>query len=92
MTIQINLIFLAIAIIYMIFPLLIAFLGVGLASLFGCESQGAMIICPDQPFLGQLFTNMTIFHWLGLITIPSGGMISVILLIMLLLQFLKKSL
>ncbi|WP_413165059.1 hypothetical protein ACL6C3_02500 [Capilliphycus salinus ALCB114379] len=90
MAIKNNLILLAIALSYTIFPLLIAFLGVALAALFGCESRGGFIVCADQPFLGQLLTNMTIFHWLGLITVPSGGIISGVLLIMLLIQYIKK--
>jgi hypothetical protein len=92
MAIKINLILLAIAIIYTIFPLLIAFLGVGLASLFGCETQGAVIVCESQPFLGELFTNMTVFHWFALFTLPSGAIVSGILLMTLLLQLIKKAL
>lgn len=91
MGIKINLILVAIAITYTIFPRVIGFLGMGLASRFGCEFRGALTVCPDQAFLGELLTNMIAFHGLGLVTIPSGAIVSAILLIILILQLIKES-
>ncbi|APB34848.1 hypothetical protein GlitD10_2511 [Gloeomargarita lithophora Alchichica-D10] len=66
-----------IAFLYTVFPILIALLGVGLARLFNCSSVGLEYQC-SIPGLGDLITLMVFAHWLGLLTLPTGGLLTII--------------
>lgn len=79
MWVKINVVLIGITLVYTIAPLAIAFLGVALASWFGCESAGMEIYCPGNIGLGQLLTTMGMMHWFALFTLPSGALIAIIL-------------
>ena len=65
------------AILYTVFPILIALLGVGLARLFNCTNAGLEYTCGISG-LGDVITLMVFAHWLGLFTLPTGGFLSII--------------
>ncbi|MDJ0555604.1 MAG: hypothetical protein QNJ68_14410 [Microcoleaceae cyanobacterium MO_207.B10] len=90
MGIKTNLIFLIIAIIFTVSPLIFAFLGLALARLFRCDFNAALVVCPGNDFLSNLLSVMIMSHWLGLFTLPIGGIVSVVLLIGLASQFIVK--
>ncbi|CDM97534.1 MULTISPECIES: hypothetical protein [Limnospira] len=86
MWIKINVILIGVSLIYMITPLAIAILAIGLANVLGCSATGMDFQCPGNPGLGQLLTTMGMLHWFGVFTIPSGAIIAIILTVALSLQ------
>ncbi|MGC9525267.1 MAG: hypothetical protein ACP5D7_06975 [Limnospira sp.] len=80
MWVKINVVLIGITLVYTIAPLAIAFMGLALAGLFGCESGGGMeVYCLEKPWLGQLLTTMGMMNWFALFTLPSGAIIAIIL-------------
>lgn len=71
---------LGLAIAYTIAPLVIAFSGVALANLLGC-SGGAMVKCPGNEELSNLLSGAFLMHWLFLMTLPTGGIVVTILIV-----------
>ncbi|NEO73932.1 PspC domain-containing protein [Moorena sp. SIO3H5] len=79
-----------ICIIFGILPLLLTFGGLQLAELLGCESVMITFTCPQKPWLGNIFSFMTFSHWFAILTIPSG-FVGTVGLVITLVQRLKKS-
>ena len=80
-----------ICIIFGILPLLLAFGGLQLAELLGCESVMITFTCPQKPWLGNILSFMAFAHGLAIFTIPSALVGSVGLVITLVQRRLKKS-
>lgn len=57
-------------------PLIVAFAGIGLASLFGCtlSSAGPETCLVMGIDLGPTLTAMMLMHWLGLIGLPIAAL------------------
>lgn len=66
-------------------PLLVALAGARLAEQFGCEAYAAIYECSGSAFLGELVTLMVFAHWAAILTIPSGllGVVGLIILMVL---------
>ncbi len=79
-------IWVSIAFLITISPILIALLGVGLAELLGCSGSGPGIECAGQPALSSALTTMVLMHWFGLMTLPIGLPITLILFVIFLVQ------
>ncbi|NEO40338.1 MAG: PspC domain-containing protein [Moorea sp. SIOASIH] len=79
-----------ICILYGIIPLLLTFGGVQLGLFFGCESVMITFTCPQKPWLGNILSFMTFSHWFAILTIPSG-FVGTVGLVITLIQRLKKS-
>ncbi len=62
---------------YTVFPILIALLGVGLASLLNCSHGGQEYQCAF-PGLADVLNLMASAHWLGWFTLPTGGLLSLL--------------
>lgn len=91
MWIKINVLLIGASLVYMIAPLAIAFLGIGLANILGCSRDAMAFECLGNPSLGLLLTNMTTLHWFTMFTIPSGAIIAIMLTVALAVQlFLPK--
>ncbi|HIK05568.1 MAG TPA: hypothetical protein IGS40_12795 [Trichormus sp. M33_DOE_039] len=71
-----QLVLLGVCILYGISPLVIGWIGLILIQRFGCQNEigvGISYKCPDNPQMGELVTGMIfIGAWGGIITIPSG--------------------
>ncbi|MBD2260194.1 PspC domain-containing protein [Pseudanabaena sp. FACHB-2040] len=80
-----QLLLLGICIIYGVFPLLLAWGGLSLAESYGCEADITIYECPGNAALGDWVTGMTFAHWGAIITLPSGllGAIGLIISIVL---------
>ena len=76
-----QLVLLLICILYAALPILIALTGVDLAERNGCVPDMSAYKCPGNPSLGETITLMTFAHWLAIITIPSGilGVIAILI-------------
>lgn len=81
-----HLVLLIINICYGIFPLLLAWGGMGLAERFGCQAETIIFHCPNSTWLGELITGMIFAHWLAIVTIPSAILGAIGLLISLILK------
>lgn len=76
-----QLVLLLICILYAALPILIALTGVDLAERNGCTVDITIYKCPGNPSLGERITLMTFAHWLAIITIPSGILGAIAILI-----------
>ncbi|HAX79956.1 MAG TPA: stress-responsive transcriptional regulator [Cyanobacteria bacterium UBA11372] len=72
LTIRCQVVLLGICIFYGIFPLLLVWGGVSLAERFGCEAEITIYKCPGNPWLGNLITWTIFANWGVIITVPSG--------------------
>lgn len=63
---------LVICILYAALPILIALTGADLAERNGCVPNMSAYKCPGNPSLEETVTLMTFAHWLAILTIPSG--------------------
>lgn len=79
-------IWVSIAFLVTISPILIALLGLGLAELLGCGGSGPGITCEGQPGLSSALTTMVLMHWFALMTLPIGLPITLFLLIIFLVK------
>ncbi|HIK33591.1 MAG TPA: hypothetical protein IGS17_09320 [Oscillatoriales cyanobacterium M59_W2019_021] len=79
MSLKLHSILLGIALLYTILPILLAFAGASFAQLCGCEPNESGFTCEGRPFLSELFSVMAHLHLFALITVPTGGIASLIL-------------
>ncbi|MFB2934515.1 PspC domain-containing protein [Aerosakkonemataceae cyanobacterium BLCC-F154] len=84
-----QLVLLVICILYAAFPILIGLGGVGLAKVYNCTTDINIYKCPGNPSLGETITLMTFAHLLAIITIPSGILGIIGMLISLVIKFVK---
>lgn len=87
-----QLVLLVICILYAVLPLLIALSGTAMAERYGCVPNMSAYKCPGDPSLGETITLMTFAHWLAIITIPSGilGMIGILIFLVIKIVRLRK--
>lgn len=79
MSFKLHIILLGIAIFYTVSPIFLALIGFSVAHVLGCEPQESGFVCEGRPFLSELFSAMMFIHWFGLITVPTGGIASIVL-------------
>lgn len=84
-----QLVLLVICILYAALPILIGLGGIGLAQLYDCKTDINIYKCPGNPSLGETITLMTFAHWLAIITIPSGILGMIGMLISLVIKFVR---
>lgn len=84
-----QIILLVICLLYAALPILIGLGGVGLAKLYNCTIDINIYKCPGNPSLGETITLMTFAHLLAIITIPSGILGIIGILISLVLKFIQ---
>ncbi|OKH38708.1 hypothetical protein NIES2119_08935 [[Phormidium ambiguum] IAM M-71] len=76
-----QLVLLVICILYGALPILIALGGTAMAERYGCVPDMSAYRCPGNPYLSETITIMIFAHWLAFITIPSGilGIIGIVI-------------
>lgn len=79
MSLKLHLILLTIALIFMVSPIVLAVVAFSIAHLLGCKPTESGFVCEGRPFLSELFSAMAFIHWLALITIPTGGIVAIVL-------------
>lgn len=79
MSFKLHSILLGIALFYTVLPIFLAFSGATFAHLCGCEPNESGFTCEGRPFLSELFSVMAHLHLFALITLPTGGIVSLIL-------------
>jgi len=79
MSLKLHIILLGIALVYTVSPILLAVVAYSLAHLLGCEPKESGFVCEGRPFLSELFSALSVIHWFGLITVPTGGIASIVL-------------
>jgi hypothetical protein len=68
------------ALIYTFLPLVSLGLGVILALVFKCDSVGPEVVCERSAAMGKPITYMIYGAFLGALTIPTGGILTGILI------------
>jgi hypothetical protein len=79
MSLKLHFILLGIALFYTISPILLALVAFSLAHVLGCEPKESGFVCEGRPFLSELFSALSVIHWFGLFTVPTGGIVSIVL-------------
>jgi ABC-type Fe3+ transport system permease subunit len=68
------------ALIYTFLPVFLVAVGVILALIFKCDSVGAEVVCERSPAMGKPITYLIYSAFLGVLTIPTGGILTGILI------------
>ncbi|MBD2664815.1 hypothetical protein [Richelia sinica] len=90
MSLKINIYLLFAAIIFAIWPIPAVFIGVTVADWLGCDTSGLAVHCEGSYEISLILTWMTLSPTLLFYTVPIGGSIAAVLLIMLLIQLAIK--
>jgi hypothetical protein len=77
-------------ILFAIAPIPIALMGNLLANWFKCSISGLAVSCPNKEGLSSILTTMVASPWYLFYTVPMGGSIAGILLIILLINLVNK--